>query len=187
MGNTRKIIYGLLVSALVITSSVISAYTYVDRFVMKKEDENFDTENISEKAETVTAPFGLNDTALFNYELYNEELGTTDVINGSCPYELIGKTLDDVREYYPDWQVMAFASDNVVLRKNIGGLNDDRYVVGEYEGCIAVFYENSEEGIYMMTDISVNALEKDKRDMISEGIYVDGKERLNRILEDYSS
>ena len=39
----------------------------------------------------------------------------------------------------------------------------------------------------MMTDIPVSSLESDKKDMLEEGIYVEGKERLNRILEDYSS
>jgi len=39
----------------------------------------------------------------------------------------------------------------------------------------------------MMTEIPVNSLEPDKQNMLNEGIYVEGKERLNRILEDYSS
>ena len=127
------------------------------------------------------------DSAVFTYELYNETADTTDTIQGECPYELIGKNMVDVKDYYPDWQVMSFSSDEVLLRKNIGSENEGRYVVGVYNDCVAVFYENSEEGIYMMTEIPVNSLEPDKQNMLNEGIYVEGKERLNRILEDYSS
>ena len=65
--------------------------------------------------------------------------------------------------------------------------NTDRYVVGIYEGYVAVFYENSEEGIYMLTDTPVSVLEDDKRALLEEGIYVEGRDRLNRILEDYTS
>ena len=39
----------------------------------------------------------------------------------------------------------------------------------------------------MLTEITVNTLEDEKQKMLEEGIYVEGRERLNRILEDYSS
>ena len=44
---------------------------------------------------------GLNGNAVFTYELYNEMTGTTDTIKGECPFELTGKSLADVKEYYP--------------------------------------------------------------------------------------
>ena len=138
-------------------------------------------------SETAAVNNGLNGNAVFTYELYNEMTGTTDTIKGECPFELTGKSLADVKEYYPDWQVTSYSTDNVLLRKNIGSYNDDRYVVGIYEENVAVFYENSEEGIYMLTDIPATSLEQDKQTMLKQGIYVEGKERLNRILEDYSS
>lgn len=139
------------------------------------------------KTELISAEGGLSSSADFSYEIYNIMTKTTDTVYGNCPTELVGKTMADVKDYYPDWQVTEFSSDKVVLRKEVGGGRDDRYVVGVYNDCVAVFYENSEEGIYMMTDIPVSSLESDKKDMLEEGIYVEGKERLNRILEDYSS
>ena len=106
---------------------------------------------------------GLDENAVFTYEIYNDITDMSDSVRGSCPYELIGKEMTDVKEFYPDWQVTEFSSDAVTLRKNLGMDNTDRYVVGIYEGYVAVFYENSEEGIYMLTDTPVSVLEDDKR------------------------
>ena len=39
----------------------------------------------------------------------------------------------------------------------------------------------------MLTDTPVSVLEDDKRALLEEGIYVEGRDRLNRILEDYTS
>ncbi len=154
------------------------------------ENKSVPTERgMSEKNEDVSTSLsgGLGKDALFSYEIYSADAESTDIITGSCPYELIGKNLSDVKEYYPDWHVIRFSPTEVVLRKNIGIANDDRYIVGIYDNYVAVFYENSEEGVYLMTEIPVAGLESDKQKMLQDGIYVEGKDRLNRILEDYSS
>lgn len=185
MGSVKKIIFSLIMSVAVFIFGGVSAYKY---FQKSNKIENINQGvNQEEKTENVVSDYGLNSSAVFNYEIYNEELGTTEVIKGNCPFELIGKNLSDVKDYYSDWQVENFTDDKVVLRKNVGGVNDNRYILGEYNGCVAVFYENSEEGIYMTTDIPLTALESNTRNRLKEGIYVEGKERLNRLLEDYTS
>ena len=151
-------------------------------------DGNGTGENTSgDDTKKVLMSGGLSEDAVFTYEIYNDITLMSDSVKGNCPYELIGKEMSDVKEFYPDWQVTEFSSEAVTLRKNVGSDNNDRYVVGIYEGYVAVFYENSEEGIYMMTEIPVDTLEEDKKILLEEGIYVEGKERLNRILEDYTS
>lgn len=69
----------------------------------------------------------------------------------------------------------SYSTDNVLLRKNIGSYNDDRYVVGIYEENVAVFYENSEEGIYMLTDIPAASLEQDKQTLLNKAYMLKGK------------
>ena len=193
MGRTERVISILGISAVVICTGAAAAYMYINGQSGSKAENNIN-DNINEVdiqqdggLETAAVNNGLNSNAVFTYELYNEMTNTTDTIKGECPFELTGKSLADVKEYYPDWQVTSYSTDNVLLRKNIGSYNDDRYVVGIYEENVAVFYENSEEGIYMLTDIPAASLEQDKQTMLKQGIYVEGKERLNRILEDYSS
>ena len=191
MSRVGHIVSALGISAAVLGAGATAAYVYLNNEIYKESVQQEQNDLIdlpdNNSAEEVSVNDGLDSTAIFTYELYNEMTDTTDTITGDCPFELMGKTLADVKEYYPDWQVMAFSSNDVLLRKNVGSSNDDRYVVGVYENRVAVFYENSEEGIYMLTDTPVSSLEPDKQSMLNEGIYVEGKERLNRILEDYSS
>ena len=162
-----------------------SAQTANEEETVKNESVNTDAPE--EAAKEVSISDGLDETAVFTYEIYNDITQMSDSVKGKCPYELIGKSMSDVKDFYPDWQVTEFSSESVTLRKNLGSDNNERYIVGVYEGYVAVFYENSEEGIYMLTEIPVNTLEDEKQKMLEEGIYVEGRERLNRILEDYSS
>ena len=170
------------------TGGEISIQTDVQNDMELEKDASAETDEvIREAAKEASTVDGLDEGAVFTYEIYNDITNMSDSIKGSCPYELIGKSMSDVKDFYPDWQVTEFSSGAVTLRKNLGSENDERYVVGVYEGYVAVFYESSEEGIYMLTEIPVNTLEEDKQKMLEEGIYVEGRERLNRILEDYSS
>ena len=47
--------------------------------------------------------------------------------------------------------------------------------------------EHRLEALGMTTGTPVSVLEDDKRALLEEGIYVEGRDRLNRILEDYTS
>ena len=195
MGGTAKIF--TIVGAAALISGTAIGYSVFDSdpvLTDKTEIKNAQPETGVQVQQTddgalqeASAGNGLDENAVFTYEIYNDITDMSDSVRGSCPYELIGKEMTDVKEFYPDWQVTEFSSDAVTLRKNLGMDNTDRYVVGIYEGYVAVFYENSEEGIYMLTDTPVSVLEDDKRALLEEGIYVEGRDRLNRILEDYTS
>ena len=195
MGGTAKI-FTIVGAAALISGTAIGYSVYDSDPVLtdKTEIKNAQPETGVQAQQTddgalqeAAAGNGLDENAVFTYEIYNDITDMSDSVRGSCPYELIGKEMTDVKEFYPDWQVTEFSSDAVTLRKNLGMDNTDRYVVGIYEGYVAVFYENSEEGIYMLTDTPVSVLEDDKRALLEEGIYVEGRDRLNRILEDYTS
>ncbi|MEA4973936.1 hypothetical protein SDC9_94154 [bioreactor metagenome] len=200
MSRNRGFAMGLFTAASIVCVCALGAAAYFggltdikNRIVQTAEASDntikeTDTKNTDGKDyEEVSANDGLKETALFTYEFYNETTEATDSLQGECPIELVGKNMSDVKAYYSDWQVMSFSPNNVLLRKIIGVNDDERYVVGVYDDYVAVFYENTEDGIYMMTDIPISGLEHDKQVMLNDGIYVEGKDRLRRILEDYSS
>ncbi|PKM50681.1 MAG: hypothetical protein CVV02_10375 [Firmicutes bacterium HGW-Firmicutes-7] len=61
------------------------------------------------------------------------------------PYYLIDMTRNQLEGYYSDWQLISFASDRVVLRKSINERDSEGYyIIREYEGKIAVFYDYTE-------------------------------------------
>ena len=194
MYRLRGFAAGVITSVVIIVVAAVCAMIGLSGIVEKNTavntDENnavvLDKENTEENVET-TVSNGLHKNAVFTYEFYNEITDTTDSMEGMCPDELVGKTMTDVKDYYSDWQVIEFSPDSVLLRKIIGSKDEERYVVGVYDGCVAVFYENEEDGIYMTTDIPVAGLDHDRQVMLNDGIYVEGRDRLGRIIEDYSS
>ncbi len=194
MYRLRGFAAGVITSVVIIVVAAVGAMIGLSGIVEKNTavntDENnavvLDKENTEENVET-TVSDGLHKNAVFIYEFYNEITDTTDSMKGMCPDELVGKAMTDVKDYYSDWQVIEFSPDSVLLRKIIGLKDEERYVVGVYDGCVAVFYENEEDGIYMTTDIPVAGLDHDRQVMLNDGIYVEGRDRLGRIIEDYSS
>lgn len=64
--------------------------------------------------------------------------------------------------------------------------SSDIYIVKDYNGKIAVFYEGEEEPIKQI-DRGTQSLPKADRDMLARGIKVEGEEKLRRLLEDYNS
>ena len=194
MYRLRGFAAGVITSVVIIVVAAVGAMIGLSGIVEKNTavntDENnavvLDKESTEENVET-TVSDGLHKNAVFTYEFYNKITDTTDSMEGMCPDELVGKAMTDVKDYYSDWQVIEFSPDSVLLRKIIGSKDEERYVVGVYDGCVAVFYENEEDGIYMTTDIPVAGLDHDRQVMLNDGIYVEGRDRLGRIIEDYSS
>ena len=75
------------------------------------------------------------------------------------------------------------------MQKTVIGSSNQRYVIGEKEGYVAVFYEEEQQGISLkeVTDIPIDGLSEDEKLRLGEGIKVLGKEALDRTLENYSS
>lgn len=62
------------------------------------------------------------------------------------PYYLIDMTRQQLEIYYKDWQLISFAPEKVVLRQSINERNTQGYyMIKEYEGIIAVFFDYTED------------------------------------------
>lgn len=123
------------------------------------------------------------------YEYYYEEDGQVKVEEEVPPYFLIDMTRKDLEENYPDWQLKSFSQAEVVMRKNISGKSKERYIIKEYDGYVAVFFEEPVDGVSLreLTDTPVSSLSPEEQDKLRTGINVIGEEALISALEDYES
>ena len=123
------------------------------------------------------------------YEYYYPALGETDVTEENAPYFMVNLTFDDLQKYYDDWQVTYFSAQKVVMRREVYDERNQRYIVGEKNGYVAVFYENDKDGeiVREITNIPVSALPSEEQKRLYEGINVIGDDKLMRILQDYGS
>lgn len=123
------------------------------------------------------------------YQYYYTEDGVTEVEEDIPPYFMLDLTLSDVSKYYTTWDIVSFSPKEVVMRKTIVGQSQQRYVVGQKDGYVAVYYEEEKDGISLkeITGISVDGLSEDEKLRLNQGIKVMGNEALARTLENYSS
>ncbi len=173
---------------LVFIFSVVAGY-----FMGVKGAQNIDINNDSEylqetedvsKSEEKIYPY----TEL-NYEYYYPYENATETEKCLAPEFMVGLTLEDLNEYYSDWQVTYFSSEKVVMRKTIYSERNQRYIVGERDGYIIVYYEEDIDGkiVKEHTNIPVAALPNDERKRLQEGIKVIGEDSLMSILQDFGS
>jgi len=123
------------------------------------------------------------------YEYYYPADDETEIVEENAPYFMLGLTFKELQESYDVWQVVHFSSDKVIMRRNVYGEREQKYVVGIKEGYVAVFYDIGveEELVREITNIFAGALPVEEQKRLKNGIKVVGESNLNSILQDYSS
>ena len=131
----------------------------------------------------------INPSTKMVYEYYYPEDNVTEVYEDSPPYFLIDYTFEDLKRLYPNWTIASFSDKEVVMKKKIAGPSNQRYIIGEEDGYIAVFYDlgDNERMLKEVTDKPLSAFSETERDILTEGIRVTGNDKLYRALENYSS
>lgn len=123
------------------------------------------------------------------YEYVYLQDGITEIIEDVPPYFLLNLTKEDLEKNFSDWQVTSFSDTEVVMQKTIDGESMQHYEIKEYEGFVAVFYNNVEEGEILkdITDIPLESLSSYERSRVENGIEIVGKDELIGFLENYGS
>lgn len=117
----------------------------------------------------------------------HKECGHTTKDEVDVPAEIVNKNKKEVSELYPQWEVIGFAPDEIVLYREVEGICNEHYVLREKDGFLAIYTknQNGEEKLKEVTSIPIEYLPQDDIDKIKEGIEATGKEELNSILEDF--
>ncbi len=92
-------------------------------------------------------------------------------------------------ELYPDWQMVRFSKEEVILFQRKDQICPDHFFVSELEGYIVVFKytETGERYVVEKTDIPVAHLPEIDQEKIKRGILIRNRSEVNQLLEDYSS
>lgn len=123
------------------------------------------------------------------YEYYYPEDDVTEVYEDVPPYFIVDYSLEDIKRCYSNWTIVSFSDREVIMKKSVDGPSSQRYVIGEKDGYIAVYYDVENEGMILkeLTSTPITALSDSDRRNVEIGIRIIGRERLVRALEDYTS
>lgn len=159
-----------------------------NEYVIDEEQKEDIAEETTQAVAALNVPRITPSTKLV-YEYYYEEDGQIKKEEEVPPYFLIDMTRKDLEESYPDWQLKSFSQSEVVMRKNIVGKSKERYIIKEYDGYVAVFFQEPIDGVSLreLTDTPVASLSPDEQNKLKTGINVIGEEALMSALENYES
>ena len=157
--------------------------------IQYKEEANTDfLKQQEEPVDNITVA-KITPSTKMTYEYFYKDDSITEVVEDVPPYFLIDLTRNDLETNFKDWQIKSFSPKEVVLQKVIEGDSTQHYIIGEYEGYIAVYYEKEINGTKLkeITDIPLEGLSEEEQQKIKEGIKITGKDELMRFLESYGS
>ncbi len=99
----------------------------------------------------------------------------------------VNKTEDDIKKSYSSWNLTSFANNEIVLERELNDICREHYAVRSINDEIVIYFldKNEKEIFYKNTGISTKYLPEEDKQSIKNGIFVTGKEELNRFLEDY--
>ena len=117
----------------------------------------------------------------------HKECGHTTKEEVDVPAEIVNKNKVEVSNIFPQWEVIGFSPDEIVLYREVEGICNEHYILKEKDGFLAIYIqdENGEEKLKEVTSIPLEYLPKSDIDRIREGIEATGNEELNSILEDF--
>ncbi len=122
------------------------------------------------------------------YEYYYTQDGITRRKEKNLPPELINKNREIIENVFDEWSIVTFNNDEIILRKEIYDSETTNYILKDYNGVIAVFYEvDDDEKLKELTKTPVDTLPENERQLIKAGISITGNKNLLKILQDYES
>lgn len=177
-----------------VTAVVCSAGIYVGSRLYSVQDSGIEQKPEIASTELVKESAALNGdritpSTIIVYEYYYTLDGSTQITEETAPYYLTGLRKEELEKKLEDWQILKFSSKEVVLHKNIEAIGERGYVIGNYDGFVAVFYEEPVDGESIMdiTDTPISSLPEEEQIRIKSGIKIKGENELIKCMENLES
>lgn len=181
------LIIALFAVVLGINTLIKNAHIPSEITQIAKED---DVKNIYDNeitVETDSKEEKISPNCKFALKKYYDECSHFDYEEAELPIELVNLNEDEVNNYYADWEVDEFSSDNLVLCKEINGYCNQHFLIKLDDQNVNVYRLGTlgELNQYEETDISRDYLPIDDIEKLEEGIMIFGEGKLSSALEDY--
>ena len=103
------------------------------------------------------------------------------------PADMVNLTREQVQTKYTDWNIEKFASNEIVLSKEVDGECGEHYLIKDDNGKLVIYkiFEDGSQEEFEKTDISTEYLTDTDKIDIEKGIVINGKQKLNEFIEDF--
>lgn len=105
----------------------------------------------------------------------------------NLPADLVNMTKKELQEKYQNYKIEKFESNEVDLYQEKDGECGEHYLVKEKEGKVVIYQVKNDgsEVEYEETGIATEYLTQTDKINIEKGIRVNGKQKLNQLIEDF--
>lgn len=195
----KKIIMTLITIIVIMTAVVLGIILYEPKEKPQNEttikeiaeeeilDECTDEYEQNEIMQTNASEEKISPNASITLKKHYKACGHTTSEYREVAEELVNKTKSEMEKIYKDWKVEKFSDADIVLIKEEAGTCGEHYVVRDKDGRIAIFevQKDGTEKECEITDIYTEYLTETDKNSIKKGIFVNGKQNLNQLIEDF--
>jgi hypothetical protein len=105
------------------------------------------------------------------------------------PDDILGFDEEQLQDYYEEWEIEEFNSEQIVLVQSIPGICTEHYLLGVQGDYLAVygFGRDGEPVLNEVTDIPISILRLNDQQRLRKGILLNSMEEVNRFIEEYGS
>ncbi len=123
----------------------------------------------------------------FTKKTYYTKCGHTVSNYLELPKDIVNLTKEQVANKYQDYSIEEFASNKIVLFKQVDDNCGEHYLVKDNEGKVTVYkiLEDGSQSLFEETDIYTEYLTDEDKENMKEGISINGKQELNQLIEDF--
>ncbi len=116
-----------------------------------------------------------------------KKCGHTKNEYANLPQDLVNLTENEIQEKYPNCKIENFASNEVVLYQEKEGECGEHYMVKDKEGIVTIYQvlEDGSQKELETTGVSTEYLPETDKINMENGIQVNGKQKLNQLIEDF--
>lgn len=171
---------------------------YIDMIAPNFKNENVEIINSTdvyendidsniELVETISEEEKVSPNCIFIFKTLYHKCEHIKVEKEQVKEVMVNKTREDLEKIYKEWKIVTFRNDEVLFYREDEGMCGEHYLLREQDGYIAIYSIDEDEDLNLesITSIYVDLLPEEDIVMLKEGIRVNGKEELNRTLEDY--
>ena len=146
--------------------------------------EMIENENSIQKTSSSTEKISPNCSITF--KRYYSDCGHTIEEYSSVTTELVNKTEEDLQQKYEGWSIEEFSRNQIVLYREFDSECGEHYVLRDKDGKVTVFLKDGDsEEVVEETDIATEFLTETDKIELQNGIEVNGRAELNKVIEDF--
>lgn len=123
----------------------------------------------------------------FTIETHYSKCGHTKSEYLTLPESLVNKTKEELQEKYKEYEIKKFSNNEIILYQEKEQDCGEHYIVKDNKGKITIYIKLEDNTIEELeqTEISTDYLTESDKVNIQNGIEVNGRQNLNKLIEDF--